>query len=179
MNLSSLWFWVLVPLPTPNLKTFSPTSMQMTSLFSVPTPTLLRRLKPLPSMHQILRSRRMNKVYLCISAPKSTITLFTPQFVQSNTHPQVTLNNSILPLERTPCILGVTFDPHFKFNAHVKSLVTRALPRINILKALTGTNWGQQMETILITYQVFYQVPFHVCSSHLVPKTSSSLVQKL
>ena len=44
---------------------------------------------------------------------------------------------------------------HFKFNAqaHVKSLVTRALPRINILKALIGTNWGQQKEIILITYK--------------------------
>ena len=80
---------------------------------------------------------------LAISAPNSTITLFALQFAQSNIHPQVTLNNSILSLERTPCILGVTFDPHFKFNAHFKSLVTRALPRINILKALTGTNWGQ------------------------------------
>ena len=65
---------------------------------------------------------------LVISAEKSTITLFTPQFTQSNTHPQVTLNNSILPMKRTPCILGVTFDPHSKFNAHVKSLVTWALP---------------------------------------------------
>ena len=53
---------------------------------------------------------------LANSAPKSTITLFTIQFAQSSTHPQVSLNNSILPLERIPCILGVTFDPHFKFN---------------------------------------------------------------
>ena len=80
---------------------------------------------------------------LAIFAPKSIITLFTPQFVQSNTHPQVSLHNSILPQERTPCILGVTFDPHFKFNGNVKSLVTRALRRINILKGLTGTNWSQ------------------------------------
>ena len=90
---------------------------------------------------------------LAISALKSTIILFTPQFAQSNTYPQVTLNNFILPLERTPCILGVTSDPHFKFNGHIKSSVTRALPRINILKGLTGTNWGQQKETILITYK--------------------------
>ena len=46
---------------------------------------------------------------LAISAPKSTITLFTPQFAQSNTHTQVTLNISILPLEKTSCILRVTF----------------------------------------------------------------------
>ena len=106
---------------------------------------------------------------LVIAAPKPTITLFTPQIAQSSTHPQVTLNYSILPPERTFCILGVTFDPPFKFNVHVKSLVTRALPLINILKAPTGTNWGQQNETILITY-ISYSVPFHVCSSHLVSK---------
>ena len=48
--------------------------------------------------------------------------------------------------------MGVTFDPHFKCNAHIKSLVTQALPNIIILKAHTGTNWGQEKETILITY---------------------------
>ena len=78
---------------------------------------------------------------LAISVPKSAITLFTPQFAQSNVLPQVTLNNSILPSERTPCILRETLDSHFKFDAHVKSLVIRTLSRINIIKALTGTNW--------------------------------------
>ena len=116
---------------------------------------------------------------LAISAPKSTITLFTPQFAQSNIHPQVTLSDSVLPLERNPCILGVTFDPHFKFNAHVKSLVTRALPRINILKALTGTNWGQQKETILITYKSLIRSLFMYAAPIWFPNTSPSLVQKL
>ena len=51
--------------------------------------------------------------------------------VQSDFNPRVTLNDSILPLDRTPCILGVTSDPHFKFNAHVKSLVTRVLDCAN------------------------------------------------
>jgi len=116
---------------------------------------------------------------LAISAPKSTITLFTPKYAQSNTHPQVTLNNSILPLERNLCILGVPFDPYFKFNAHVKSLVTRALPRINILKALTGTNWGQQKETILITYKSLIRSLFMYAAPIWFPNTSPSLVQKL
>ena len=75
---------------------------------------------------------------LAISAPKSTITLFTPQFAQSETHPQVTLNNSILHLEKTACMLGVTFDPHFKVNAYIKSIVDRASPRINILMTLVS-----------------------------------------
>ena len=131
----------------------------MNSLFPVPTPTLIRCLRPFLPILQILRSGQISEVLLFFS-PKSTITLFTPQFSKSNTHPQVTLNNSILPLEWTPCPLGVSFDSHFKFNAHVKSLVTRALPVINILKASTGTNWGQQKETILITYMFLIQSLF-------------------
>ena len=51
-------------------------------------------------------------------------------------------------------MLGVTFecDPHFKFNANVKSIVNLASPRI-ILKTLAGTNWGQQKKTILFIYK--------------------------
>ena len=63
-----------------------------------------------------------NERGLAIYVPKSTIILFTSPFAQSNTHPQVTLNNSILPLERTQSIPGVTLDPHFKFNAPLPML---------------------------------------------------------
>ena len=88
-------------------------------------------------------------------------------------------DNSILPLERTPCILGVTFDPHFKFNAHVKSLVTRAVPRIYILKALTAANWGQHKETILITYKSLIRSLFMYAAPIWFLKSSPSLIQKL
>ena len=32
-------------------------------------------------------------------------------------------------------------------------MVNRVSKRNNVLKALTGTNWGQQMETLLLTYK--------------------------
>ena len=67
----------------------------------------------LTAAHSSNIEERVDERGLAICAPKSTITLFTPQFTKSNTHPQVTLNNSLLPLEKTPCILGVTFEPHF------------------------------------------------------------------
>ena len=89
---------------------------------------------------------------LANSVPKSTITFFTPQFAQSNTNPQVILNNSLLTFERTPHIPAVTFDPHFKFSAHVKSIVTQASTRMNILKALAGTNWNQLLEIVIYMY---------------------------
>ena len=71
------------------------------------------------------------------------------------------------------------FNFHFKFNAYVKSLVTRALPRINILKALTGTNWDQQKETIFITYKSLIRSLFIYAATIWSPNTSSSPVHKL
>ena len=50
-------------------------------------------------------------------------------------------------------IHGVTFDPHLKFHKHIESIVNRAKPRLNILKLLTGTDWGQQKETIMATFK--------------------------
>ena len=115
---------------------------------------------------------------LVISVTKSIITLFTPQFAQCKTHGQVTLNNSLLPLERSPHILGVTFDPYSKLNAHVISIVSRASSRINIRKDLAGTNWDQQKETILLAYISFIRslsiyaaaIWFHTVSPSLIPK---------
>ena len=84
----------------------------------------------------------MDERGLTISVQKSTLTLFTAQFAQSSTHPQVTLNKSLLPLKRTGRKLGVTFDTYFKFWTHVESIVICASSRINIIKALAVTNWG-------------------------------------
>ena len=98
---------------------------------------------------------------LAISVPKSTITLLNPEFAQPSNHPQVTLNHSILPLERPPCVLGVTLDPHLKFNAHVKSLVTRASPIINVLngtKYQLGSEEGNHTPHLYIHYQVSFHV---------------------
>ena len=88
-----------LPPHSPNPTTFSPTPMLMTSLFSVD------QIAETFTAHLTNIEELADEGGLAISAPKSAITLFTPQFAQSHTHPQVTLNKSILPLERTPCIL--------------------------------------------------------------------------
>ena len=44
---------------------------------------------------------------LLISAPKSTVTLFTPDPFKARFHPKIAIADAILPLERTPKILGV------------------------------------------------------------------------
>ena len=89
---------------------------------------------------------------LLISAPKSTVTLFTPEKHQFQMHPVITLEDTQLPLERSPKILGVIIDPSLSFHRHCNYVSDRIHKRNNMLKALAGSSWGQDMETLLLTY---------------------------
>ena len=53
---------------------------------------------------------------LLISTPKSTVTLFTPDKHQFQMHPDITLEDTQLQLERSPKILVVIMDPSFSFH---------------------------------------------------------------
>ena len=82
---------------------------------------------------------------LLISAPKSTVTLFTPDTQQFQTHPDITFEDTQLPL-------GVIMDPPFSFHKHCP-YVTDMIDKINsMLNALVGSSWGQDKETLLLNY---------------------------
>ena len=55
---------------------------------------------------------------LLISAPKSTVTLFTSETKQAKYHPDIKIAGSQLPLNRSPKILGVHLDTSLTFNVH-------------------------------------------------------------
>ena len=88
---------------------------------------------------------------ILISAPKSTVTLFTPDKHQFHTHPDITLEDTQLPLERSPKILGVNLDPSLSFHKHGTYVSDRIDKRNKLLKALAGLSWGQEKETLLLT----------------------------
>ena len=90
---------------------------------------------------------------LLISAPKSTITLFSPDPHQAKTHPRILIEDSQLPLAQCPKILEVYLDTSLSFNKHSGYVAERVSSRNNIIKALAGTAWGQQKETLLMTYK--------------------------
>ena len=90
---------------------------------------------------------------LLVSAPKSTVILFTPDPKQANTHPKIKISDAELPLVRNPKLLGVYLDTLFSFNTHCVQVANRVSERNNVLKALAGTYWGQQKETLLLTYK--------------------------
>ena len=55
---------------------------------------------------------------LLISAPKSSVTLLTPDTHQAKIHPRIFIENSHLPLVKCPRILGVYLDPSLSFNKY-------------------------------------------------------------
>ena len=138
-------------------------------------PTAARHL----SMHAERVGEWADERGLAISAPKSNVTLFTPDLRQSRNHPTVHLNNSPLPLERNPRILGVKLDPHFTFSPHIDAIIKRIAPRINILKALTGTNWGQEKETLLITFKSLIRSLWTYAAPIWYPNASNTAINKL
>ena len=63
------------------------------------------------------------------------------------------ISDSELHLVRCPKILGVYLDTFFSFNTPCVQVANRVSKINNVLKALAGTNWGQQKETLLLTYK--------------------------
>ena len=90
---------------------------------------------------------------LTISVDKSHPTILTSDTHQYRIDTGVTMGHCNLDPERNPKILGVYFNPLFTFSHNVMPIHSWASFRNHILKALAGTNWGQEKETLLITYR--------------------------
>ena len=117
--------------------------------------------------------------HLRISPEKSQVTLFTSDTHQSKYQPQVYYEGALIPLEKNPKILGVILDTHHTFSPHIKNIVAKASSRLNILKALTGTSWGQKKEIILMTYKSIIAPVMHYAAPIWMPNISNTSLAKL
>ena len=86
-----------------------------------------------------------------ISAPRSSVTFFTPDPAQTNTRPKINFTDLELSLVRSHNILRVYPDTFFSFNNYSVQVGNRVSKRNNVLKALAVTNWGPKKETLLMT----------------------------
>ena len=117
--------------------------------------------------------------HLKIAPAKSSVTLFTPWNRQFQAHPRVLLNDTVLPLERNPKILGVRLDPSLTFTPHVKEIAHKCNSRLNILKALSGTSWGHQKETLAVTYGALIKPVMTYAAPVWYPSTCASNIRTL
>src|SRR6188508_2305399 len=103
-----------------------------------------------PYLEDIFKWTQKNE--LILNPDKSTATLFTPHQAEFNTILRLN-NNTIIPTVNNPKILGLTLDPHLTFKDHVNKTKQKADKNIKILKALNGTTWGKQKQTLIATYK--------------------------
>ena len=56
--------------------------------------------------------------------------------------------------ETVKTVLGVTLDTQLTITQHCNNIAVKVQQRNNVLKALVGSTWGYDKETLLTTYQV-------------------------
>jgi hypothetical protein len=102
-----------------------------------------------------LNSKWAGRKLLKISSAKSQITLFTPDTKEFRDKPQVYYDGSMIPVENTIKILGITLDTKQTFTPHVSIARSKGSGRVSILKAVTGRIWGFQKEDLLLMFTAF------------------------
>ena len=111
---------------------------------------------------------------LLISAPKSTVTLFTPDTMQTDSYPKIKISDAELPLVRSPKL-----DNFFSFNAYCVQVANRVSKRNNVLNTLAGTNWGQQKETLLLTYKALGRSNYNYAAPVWSTNASDTSLEKI
>jgi hypothetical protein len=128
----------------------------------------------LATLSSFLENRKME-----LSVPKCSVTLFTPDSREHKKHPEVMINGNKLRLEKTPKLLGVTFDTGLTFAAHCKAASKKTRSRTNIIRALSGTTWGQSKETLLVTFLTIARPVAEYAAPVWTPTTANSNIDQL
>ena len=84
-----------------------------------------------------------------ILADKTQATVFSSDSAEYNHQLNLHINGVQLETVKHPKILGLHFDPKLTFNEHVKKTEAKAKGTLKLIKALSGTDWGQQKETLV------------------------------
>ena len=116
---------------------------------------------------------------LNIAPHKSTVTLFSPNTHEYGYDPQVVLDGSVIATDQHPTILGLTLDPLFTFSQHARKLAVECAHRLRVLKAVAGTSWGQDQETLLLTYKALIRSKIDFAAPTWTANVSRSSLERL
>ena len=96
----------------------------------------------LPVLRHFLADRNLTP-----SAPESKATIFTTWTREVRKVLDIKIVELVIPTTDYPNILGVTFSKH------VEDTVARLKSRNKIVKAITGSTWGRDNQTLLDKYK--------------------------
>jgi hypothetical protein len=96
-----------------------------------------------------------------------------------NVHPNLSINDVPVPLDPNLKWLGVTFDPLFNSSRQASNLETKSLQRKNLLKAVSGSDWSHDKETLLLTYKALVESVFSFYAAIWFPKCKPFNIARL
>ncbi|GFW58177.1 putative RNA-directed DNA polymerase from transposon BS [Trichonephila clavipes] len=80
------------------------------------------------------------------------VSFFTTNRKLYNFHPNIFLYNQPLTVDKHPKYLGFAFDPEILGNKHIDNIVLKTRKRLNILRYISGCDWGADAGTLRNTY---------------------------
>ena len=116
---------------------------------------------------------------LSLSGPKSTVTLFTPWNKEYGRLPPVSVDGDVIPQDNHPKLLGVTYDPTLCFNSHALAMARKASSRVNILRAVSASSFGNDTECLTATFKGIVQPFFDYCAPVVSPFYSDASRKRL
>ena len=115
---------------------------------------------------------------LAINPLKSKAMCFTKQKVLENL-PSLLIGDSAIEWVRSFYYLGVTLDaPNLTWREHTTELCIEANQRLNIMRALSGSNWGADRELMLNVYTMYIR-PKLLYGITAVASTSKTYMDRL
>lgn len=97
-------------------------------------------------------SRWCSKWRIGLSPGKTKVILFSRCPTHKRSLPHLTLSGSHLQIQDEADFLGVTFNSYLTWEPHIRSLVQKAQPRVNLLRAIRGFSSSVTPDLILKLY---------------------------
>jgi hypothetical protein len=116
---------------------------------------------------------------LVLAPSKSQVTLFTSDTEQIKVHPQIFIDGILLPLCRNLKYLGGYFNTMFCFNGQSTDNQKKLSKGVALLRAVGGTNWGFNKETLLRTFNIIVKPSYSFNAPIWVPNTKPTHIHKL
>lgn len=124
-------------------------------------------------------SKWADKWKMVISTEKSECTLFSRDKAQAKFRPKLRLCGKKLKFNPNPVFLGVQFDRELTFNRHMAQVKKKMQQRCNVLRSLTGKEWGCQKEDMRQVYLAYIRSAAEHCSAAWYPPMAPSNKTKL
>ena len=114
-----------------------------------------------------------------LSPGKSSATLITTFSNESSRTLKIEVESNRIPTEKHPKLLGVTFEPMYRFGSHAKTVVDRVAKRNNVLCALARSSWVKDKELPLTTYKATGRAIINYAAPVWSPGQADSHWQKI